>query len=305
MAGKRKFISQEYSTQQKGKNLKEGSKGSRGVTIIATLFFSVALLTGIGLISFTIVFFYSAVMGPSMMTVLNAKFDGTEASNTDSVIVNRYAKPKRGDIIVVNHYDPQGNFVELHIKRLIALGGESICFIDEGDHYNIEVHNNLGQLVSDANYPTLNTGVEHSNMKNDHYDRFYNYQIGGDPDDVDGTWLAESYRRSLDNNPGFRTHYLKDGVKTPFLQYHYGRKRYEFKLPDDYVFYMGDNRGGKNPSNNKSNDFARMSIDCTYFGPQPRSHIVGVVTELVQGKSAPQWFASKIVWLVTFKWAKK
>jgi signal peptidase I len=299
--GKKKFISQEYSTQNKGKNIKDGTKSSRGVSIIAGVFFSFALIIGVGLIAFTIVFFYAAVDGTSMMYVLNASGD-----NTDSVIVNRQSKPKRGDIIVVNHYDAHGNWADLHIKRLIALGGESIHFKDMGDRYEIEVYSANGTLVSDARYPTL----KGNNEKNLHYDTFYSYQEqlshGKTVDDLPDWWKEDEAHRKLANqgagNPAFRTHFMKNGERIPFLQYSAARNQYEYKLPSDYIFYMGDNRGGANAWDIYSYDFKKMSLDCTYFGPQPVSSLVGVVKELVHNKSAPKWFIDKIIWYVTFKW---
>jgi len=311
--GKKKFISQEYSTESKGRNLKEGTKRSRGLTIFAASFFGFALIIGVTLVAFTIVFFYSDVKGTSMMKVLNAN-----GHDVDSVIVNRYKKPQRGDIIVVEHYDADGRFDSLHIKRLVALGGEWVHIHDAGEHYEFQVNG----TSHDSNWPKVNNMGHNANFKSNHYNEFFIYQRDG----IVRTSMLASSRVINDGghfikNPGFRTHYRADGKdhksgiitksadtvaqdEIPFRQYNEDRKRNEFQLPNNYIFYMGDNRGGNGLGGSVENDVSKMSIDCTYFGPQPTSRIVGVVTEIVQEKSAPEWFLKKLGYFFTFRWGK-
>jgi signal peptidase I len=287
MAGvKKKYISQEYSAEKGGKNLKEGTGRSRRATIFAACFFSVAVIIGVSLISFTIVFFFSAVKGHSMMKVLNAS-----GNDTDSVLVNRYAVPKRGDIIVVQHFDVNGNFKEYHIKRYVACGGESVHMKLSGDNqrYIIEVD---GVEYDNTEGWWVTYGSNQVSEYNKYHANFYNYQQTGD-----ASAMSASARGG--NNPGFRTHYTdKTGASVPFRQFVTERNRWEIVLPDDYIFYMGDNRGGPGTSY----DFSIMSTDCTYYGPQPYSRIVGVAVEIIHDKGAPQWFWDKIVWLFTFQW---
>jgi len=287
---KKEYVSQEYSRETKGKNLREGTRATRAMTIGVTGFFSFALIVGIGLISFAIVFFFSEVQGTSMMKTINAKY-----LDTDSVIVNRYKEPKRGDIIVIKHHDANGNFKEYHIKRLIALGGESVHFrlSDDKTRYIIEVDgvahdNHLYQLDFELG----------QNKRNAHYDSFYNYQ---QTQKLPGSFLATDYDRVKYNNPAFRTSYREGGEEIQFLQFNTERARWEFKLPKGYIFYMGDNRGGSGDGF----DFRMMSIDSTYYGPVPESRIAGTVTEIIHEKKASGWAWDKFVWAITFKWAKK
>ena len=309
------FISQEYSAETGGKNLKEGTRKSRTVTYLTTAFFTLTIIIGLSLISFTIVFFFSEVKGPSMMRAINATDNPTGGCiDTDSVIVNRYKKPARGDIIVVKHSD--GN---LHIKRLIALGGESIHmqlldkdgkkispktpteFKQHGVRYAFEVN---GIVYDNALYKL--DGVLGQNMRNGRYDLLYQYQ--------QGLITKEAY---LDGNkefipnwgilkPQFRT---TDSKGVEFRQWDKERERYEFKLPAEYIFYMGDNRGGDGyyPDHTghyhgKSPDFLNLSLDCTWFGPQPIANLVGTVTEVIHDKTAPKWFWDKVAWFFSLRW---
>ena len=305
MAKGKRFISQEYSTEKGGRNIKEGTRKSRAATIFAATFFSFAILIGVSLITFTIIFFFSDVKGTSMMKTLNAY-----GKDTDSVVVNRYVKPKRGDIIVVKHYDANGKFKEYHIKRLLALGGESIYFSDENSYYEVQVgkKGEYPYTVYDNNhekFKKLNVNNDGNPNVKSQYSRYHNdyyaYQESGGI--LQPSMRNDETYRDMDrvayNNPGFRDKYEKDGQMIPFMQWNEDMNRNELQLPDNYMFYMGDNRGGSG----KASDIDKMSVDCTYFGPQPYSHIVGVVVEVVpDNKSAPRWFFDKIIWVITFKW---
>jgi len=291
----KKFISQEYSEQKGGKNLKDDTKTARKARHFTTVFFAFAILVTVGLVSFTIVFFFSSVNGTSMMNTLNANWrtetgewiTDTEAwkndkYDTDSVLVNRYKKPKRGDVIVVEHYRPSDGGMEYHIKRLIALGGESICFILIGDRYRIEVdgvsydeHFGLDQYLG-------------RNMRCNEYDEFYK-------------WQQNPNLRPYSPHTFFGWTYKDEqGEEQSFVQYVASRNRNEIVLPKNYIFYMGDNRGGCG----SGTDNAKMSRDCTYYGPKPASRIVGVVEEIIKNKSAPQWVFNKLGYFFTFRWHK-
>ena len=305
----KKFISQEHSTQTGGRGIKDGTRKSRAGSIFATAFFGLAIIFGVGLIAFTAIFFYSDVDGTSMMKTLNAS-----GVNTDSVLVKRGDDAKRGDIIVVQHYDSSGNKKALHIKRLLATEGDTIYFersahngaeypnFPDGRYY-YKIH------INGVAYDTINAGKYHI------YDE-YEAQVAGTGEWTQG-WMRGSdiydkfYNFILTGNhyfsaPGsrtdalFRTHAADN---TPFRVYNNQESRWEIKLPKGYMFYMGDNRGNDDLNPATGSTFG-MSSDCTNYGPQPRSHLVGVAVDHASGKSAPEWFFSKIIEIVTFGFVK-
>ena len=275
---KRKFISQEYSTEAKGRNIKEGSRRSRGLTIFAASFFSVAVIIGVCLITFSIMFFFSEVRGTSMMHTLNP----VRGVDSDSVLANRFGNARRGDIIIVRHYGQDGRFIELHIKRLIATGGESIHFNVDGNTFTIEVDG----IPYNAN---LSHDVLGNNWRHiPQYADFITWQNSG------GRIIPTSFTGRGGNQPDFRT---GSRAGQPFIVRNAERNRYELQLPDNYIFYIGDNRGGNNGTLQQG-----MSADSTNFGPQPASHIYGVVTTILENQTAIQWIWSRFVHGITFRW---
>ena len=289
----KKYVSQEYSSERGGKNIHEGSHGGRAIARAVTVFFCISIIVGISLISFTVVFFFSDVNGTSMMKTLNAE------GNTDSVLVNRYKKPKRGDIIIIRHYNADGSFNSYHIKRLIALGGESIYFEkyradDNKIHYRIWIGDGTNYTTYDHLYNSLHI----DNVDNDNYQNYYAWQ--------EDNW--DYHKNTLNNRRGDAPFADKTNHGVSFRHFNADIKwfdnllgveqtgRWECKLPKDYIFYMGDNRGGKGTWD----DIRKMSIDSTYFGPVPSERLVGTVAEIVHDKTAPQWFVDKLIMFVTF-----
>jgi len=292
MSKEKTFVSQEYSSQQGGKNIKEGTGAGRVLSYIATTAFAVAVIIGVSLIAFTVCFFFSDVNGSSMMRTLNAS-----GANTDSVVVNKYQKAKVGDIIILNHYKANGQFASLHIKRLVAVGGEWVCFvpyIDENDHkrhFRIEVNG----VDRDPMFRQNNAQIYIDNISCEQYESFYNWQQGGE----------YYYAPNRGEDSPFND---KDENGYDFREFNVERNRKEVLLPAGYIFYMGDNRAGRggsyinrdviNPRN--LSDEERMSIDSTYFGPVFERDIVGVVVDIVTNKTAPEWLFDKIIYYITF-----
>jgi len=304
MAGTKKpFISQEYSTETKGKGLDEGTRGTRALTVFAASFFSVASVLGVCLIAFTFMFFFAEVTGTSMMMTINAS-----GADTDSVLVNRTANPKVGDIIVVEHFNAKNQFAGLHIKRLIAKGGDAVHF-RAVDVNGVDVLgttqsalNSIDRFIIEVN------GVSHDNVKwtiyknnvaqNTNYPYYKNFFVYQQTGNLASSMLAQS----RGGDAGFRTQYFDKENKPVDFRQQVARtrkgvttNRFEIVLPKDYIFYMGDHRGGSGTA-----DEFPMSADCAYYGPQLASRVIGVETEIIRGKTAPQWFFDKALYFITF-----
>ena len=302
---KKGFVNQEYSVAQKGENLKDGTQQTRSAAWVSGSFFSISLIISVSLIAFTIVFFFSPVFGSSMMTTLNANCENYNLYgyskpgdfSEDSVIVNRFKAPELGDIIVVKFYflesstrsdlmtDSKGKY-SYFIKRLIAFGGQGVYFRQEPNDlggnssckykYIIEVDG----VPIDESYLDLKWG------KNISYDEYYGWQQhpefkmnGTTQGDVECIWRGN-------NGESFFKPVLRNG-----------EWRNELVIPEDRMFFMGDNRGGDYyPS-----DESLKSMDCTVFGPQLSVNLVGTVIESTK-KSAPQYVWYKIKQFFSFKW---
>jgi signal peptidase I len=268
---KKGYVSQEYSVQKGGKNLEEGTKGSRTTNRFVIAFFSVSLLLSVSVVSFSIMFFVASVSGSSMMQTLNANY--TRANPVyDNVLVNRVVTPKVGDIIVVRYYwgphdinewdgknrdgrGPYNNF----IKRLIAVEGQVVHFAQD--------NNSRWRLFVDGDMK----------LETEYLDPIWGHM----------TQYAVDFVNIL-NNPGFRTHWVAGSV---FTDPEDGLNK--VRVPAGHVFYMGDNRGG--------GDYSLRSYDSTAFGPQPAEFIEGVRADTIYyNESIGQYLWRKLVWVFTF-----
>jgi len=292
----KKFLNQELEVAQAGADVKEGSRGSRIGKIITTTVFSFSILLAIFAISFVIIFFISDVYGSSMMVTLNASFVQDLAPDHpnqthDSVLVNKFKKPKPGDIIVVKHYwatpryDRNGSLVKMEyfIKRLIATEGQRVRFERElvGE----------GVIISDS-YTPYRYKLFVDDIEVDEYyldidggwgimafygDNIYEYIYTGGRKHSAGTLIP--FKDSIKDHPTL------EGVK-------------EIVIGPGEIFYMGDNRGSDNWGR-----FALHSYDCTSFGPQQASYIEGVrVDTIPHNQSFPGYLWSKFKWFFSFKW---
>lgn len=281
MGKSEKNLPQEYSVSRRGEDIDEKTLGGRVTTFLGVGFFSVAVCVSIFLIVFTIVFFFSRVFGPSMMTILNEEFHNLPPNlrNTDSVIVNRHRTPQINDIIVVRHYadgvpsdtrewqqDARGWF-QLYIKRLIATEGSSIYLRRTGNSpnfiYYIEVDGRPFEESDDLD--KQHWGVNRDSTRN-YFANMWN-------------WI-QNRTGPYSNFIEPRTHTRPDG--TTFT-------RNEVVLPPGYMFFMGDNR--------------LESHDSRAFGPQHIDLLVGVVVDIARDRqSLPGWLWGRFVFYITFRW---
>ncbi|MCL2586812.1 MAG: signal peptidase I [Firmicutes bacterium] len=279
MGKKRKLnLPQEFSVEERGKDIKEGTKGSRMATIAGASFFTITAGVSIFLIVFTILFMFSRVYGPSMMTILNANYFAGER-NHDAVIVSRYRAPVVNDIIVTRFYSDQpghgewqrardGRWFQLYIKRLIATEGQSVYVGNrrmDGDNWVVDIEINGEYFAEHPDVDESRWGINVANPATSQRRADYFYTF----------WrtLRGERTASWDHMVG----------------YNVDRSRYELVIPDGYVFYIGDNR--------------RDSHDGRAFGPQPASNIVGVAVDFARNRqSLPGWLWSQFVYYITFQW---
>jgi len=277
----KQYIDQEYSVAKRGKNIREDSKTARVARIFSISFFTFAVLISFTLIGFTIIFFFSRVEGSSMMMTLNRDYTlyaSSGGNNTDAVLVNRRANPSRGDIIVVRHYhsfgsnnEGAGNF-DFFIKRLIAVGGDSVYF---------------------RRHPVQSPRPGAPQF-------WYEIHLNGEP--IDEYYLHPHWGQNLTYSRVWS--YLNENrhasVYAQFIQFVPERERFEIVIPQGYMFFMGDNRGGSGVQG--SIDLRLKSWDSTAFGPQPIDRLVGVVADVIHDNmTLPQYLWTQFVNIITFR----
>ena len=307
----KKFVTQEYSVSRQGKNIKDGTKRTKHAAWLSGTFFSISLVFSLCLVAFTIVFFFSPVFGSSMMATINADLindnwpvGDAQHYNADSVIVNKFKKPGRGDIIVVKHYHDEtqdsyhdkNGYYSLFIKRLIAFGGESIYFDRKGIEgtpaFEYTIYIDGVPLAEDY---LIGNDWGHNVAFGDYYD----YQT--DPN----TCPKKGYN-GIGSVPSTQATYnWYDANNEPYFKYNKESERNELVLPDNYMFYMGDNRCGIINSPNFDNRNPLKSMDCTAFGPQPYSCLMGTVTEILKKENAVHFAFRKVGEFFTFRWLFK
>lgn len=197
------------------------------------------------------------VEGQSMYPTINA------TSVNDYAFYSKRKTPKKGDIVVID-YHYAGDTIKA-IKRLIATGGDTICYYDDGIYVN-------GQKISE---PYIDAGYETLKNNSEILD---NYDVA--PGDRTAEyWKTEGYEISKHNFESW-CHLLatnsmpEEGKTTEFFK-NYQEKysdsivwdseinTYVLTLPKDFVYFLGDNRGG--------------SWDASAIGPAETKYMVGKV----------------------------
>ena len=279
----KEFLHQEFEVAQAGAGIKEGSRGSRIGKVFMTSFFVSSILLTVGAVAFTIIFFISMVDGSSMMLTLNAAyFDPSNKEVYDHVLVNRYIKPKKGDIIVVRHYwnppvyDKKGKLVEMEyfIKRLIAVENDRVRFekLGTNDYYSTIVND---KIIDEAYLDFQKFGL---GKMTTYGDNIYNY-------------LEHKTPPLITNFVPFHDRCVKENKDPDSISF----GKYEIVVPKGEVFFLGDNRG---------NDPNRQpSYDCTAFGPQPAKYIEGVAVDIIKDKETiADYVWRKVKLFFSFKW---
>lgn len=249
-----------FNTISKGK-INPKNKGdivkkpiARVLSILASVWIVVLTAFLIMLMITTKVYQSATVIGSSMYPTINAVADGSEDKN-DIAYYTMYKSAKVNDIIIVDYYDAgvSGTRKVDAIKRLIATGGDTICYYG-------------GTLLRNGK------PIDDWYMQNA---REYISKNGQDGQD----WSNNGYQTSKTNFNNFCQNLLLDmcSYDTTFVQqckndaefknshirYDVALSTYVLTIPENYIFFLGDNRGG--------------STDCSYFGPLEQKYLLAKV----------------------------
>lgn len=179
------------------------SKQEKIMRNFSSFFLILCLLVCFFIAIFNAMFFSAEVVGTSMWPTLN-----NDPEKTDIIYASSWFNPQKGDIIIVNPIGTENDW----IKRLIAVGGDTISFGDINRDDESAIYLN-GEVLDE---PYLIDKTKNIECINDFKQMIKNC-LGEDISDsrVKTSWLSKN----------------SDG-------------NYQITLPEDYCIYLGDNRNG-------------------------------------------------------------
>ena len=231
---------------------RKSDKLTSNILSVATIFCAIISLF---VLSISSIYYSAEVVGLSMAPSINSSsyFEQENAKN-EIAYYTTYKQAKKGDIVIVDYESANIREVDA-IKRLIAVGGDTICY------YNGSILINGKQLTEKY----IDDGYE---KIKDTKGKFYADQ-----------WKQTGYEISKQNFENFCQNVI-DGIykKTTFAKNYqttydgYIQKSevldtYVLTVPEGYVFFLGDNRGG--------------SIDSSTFGPIEEKYLLVKVDYIV------------------------
>ena len=216
-------------------------------------------------------FYIATVEGSSMFPTINSMQKSTKVNDVAYYTYTKTAK--KGDIIIVD-YAGAGEDIDA-IKRLIATGGDTICYYGGSILLNGEVLKE--QYIEEA----------YNMLKNNEK---YLYKSGfASADD----WLEKGYQKSktsfekwcetlLDNGLTAEQKDAKLADTTFFKKYEtdfagsvtYSEVlgTYVLTVPENYIYFLGDNRSG--------------SRDSSIIGPLESKHLLAKVSFISSGNAS-------------------
>ena len=105
---------------------------------------------------FNITYSIAPVYGESMQPTLNNNFVIGDSASQDRVVLNYLKKCNKGDIIIVKRANNSEGYIYV-IKRLIAVGGDTVEVKDNGDVF-------VNDVLLNEDYTNNTKSVTYSNM---------------------------------------------------------------------------------------------------------------------------------------------
>ena len=215
--------------------------------VIFTAFLVMLMIT-------TNVYHSAMVVGTSMYPTINAISDGTDEKN-DTAYYTLYKSAKVGDIVIVDYYDAglSGDNKIDAIKRLIAKGGDTICYYG-GKILRNGLPVDEWYLQNASNYLTNNgqNGAEWQNngylVSKNNFDKFCENLM------LNISYYETTFIKECKNDAEYKNKHIK---------YDTALNTYVLTVPENYIFFLGDNRAG--------------SSDCSYFGPVEEKYLLAKV----------------------------
>ncbi len=223
--------------------------------------------------------FYTAeVVGASMYPTINSTAKKTNVNDIAYYTLIRNAK--KGDIIIVD-YENAGENIDA-IKRLIAVGGDTICYHDGNILLNGQIlkepymENNYNNLKNNPDL-LVNSGFVSAD---DWKDRGFNtskQRFESWCETLLDDSLTEEEKDARLRDTTFFKNYSTDYADS--VKYSEVLDTYILTVPQGFVFFLGDNR--------------ENSTDCSVFGPLEQKDVLAKVDFVAVGNSTIYSILSK------------
>lgn len=212
---------------------------------------------------------YYIVEGTSMQPNLNSSII-LENESEDAVYVNIYGEIKFGDIVVLD----TGSSDDI-IKRVMGLGGDYVTIAKSGDNFYV-YRIPKESMVLDENGNIIGSLLEDNNARLLENEANFGYTIDYKSWSkvsyvISGSWTYESQ---------FYDKFIKNADESELFTSSNGL--IYVKIPEDYVFCLGDNR--------------ETSQDSRYYGFFSMEEVVGNVDIIVYDYS----FGNRILQVISF-----
>ena len=266
------MISTTYSPKENG-NLVERNEVKLLNRIISGILIFVIIFSIYSLIA-TKTYIGAEVDGPSMYPTINA------TKVNDYAYYTTRKQPKKGDIVVIDYHYAKETFKA--IKRLIATGGDTVCFFDNGIYVNGK---RLNETYLDDDYKLLKTNKDV--LEYGEYTSADEWEEAG-YEDCKSTfeqrceWLINGDMPSNVKVSEFFKNYSEKYSGSVYKDE--TTNAYTLKVPDGFVFFLGDNRGG--------------SLDSSELGPAEVKYMVGKVDFITSmNASFIERFSKQLIYL--------
>lgn len=235
------------------------------LTQVSTIFLAICLLFCAMAYITNKTYYTAEVEGASMYPTINAYQKKTKTNDIAYYTITK--KPKKGDMIIVD-YNAIGSNIDA-IKRLIAVGGDTICY------YN----NNI--LLNGTALKETYLQKDYELLKNDSDALYHSGYASADDWKNTGyntsknnfeSWCQKLYFGTMAETEKTSEFFKKyNTLYQNSIQYSETLQTYVLTIPEGFVYFLGDNRAN--------------SSDCSVFGPIEQKYMLAKVDFVASGTS--------------------
>lgn len=246
------------------------NKNSRFKTLFATISLVLVAIFCLFTIFVTRSYQYANVSGSSMFPTINGEYYiDYDTGKQQLAYYTLYKQAKKGDIVIVDYGASNATTANVDaIKRLIATGGDTICYYQNKILVNGKP---LDETYIDSGYKFIE---QHKST-----------QEANDWIEIGYKTSKESFEKICQEFLTGTAYNMSDSpIKTEFskncLDYNYAQKyikynstigTYVMTIPNDFVFFLGDNR--------------KVSNDCSHFGPIESKYVLAKTDFVIDNNS--------------------